>query len=29
MLMGLTQRDFSAIPRMEPTAGQEVSASRP
>jgi sporulation protein YlmC with PRC-barrel domain len=28
MLMGLTQRDFSAIPRMELTAGQEVSAEQ-
>jgi hypothetical protein len=28
MLMGLTERDFSAIPRMQPTAGQEVSAEQ-
>ncbi len=28
MLMGLTQQDFSAIPRMEPTAGQEIGAEQ-
>jgi hypothetical protein len=28
MLMGLTQQDFNAMSRMEPTAGQEVSAEQ-
>jgi hypothetical protein len=28
MLMGLTQRDFNAIPRMEATAGQEIGAEQ-
>ena len=26
MLMGLTQQEINAIPQMEPTAGQEISA---